>query len=112
MPHLEIHIGKTSSESTIKADGQDIAQFIQGVTVQCEVNKPTVVTLKASPFAAAPFDISGPFMEVPRCDKCQHWRTHGTSTRVCEKAGGVATKPDFGCVLFRPTLTGEPHEPT
>lgn len=105
MKHLEIHIGKSSSETTIKADGQDITQCVRGVTVECEVGKATLVTFKVAPFVTTPFDISGSFMEVPRCDKCQHWeRPDGE----CHMIEGQNFSADFGCVLFKPTLTGEP----
>lgn len=120
MKHLEIHIGKTSAESSVTVDGQNISECIAGVTVQCEVGKATLVTLKASAFKTAPFDLSGQFMEVPRCDRCQHWDHHegGLNTAPCKRpelSAGIGsspwTQPDFGCVLFKPTLTGAPNEP-
>lgn len=120
--HLEIHIGKTTAESSIKANGENISQFIQGVIVESYGGQPTQVTLKVVPFKVAPFDVSGPFMRVPRCDGCLFWDQHDNSDLVsapCNhpalSAGigqGPWTQPDFGCVQFKPTLTGAPHEPT
>ena len=109
---FEIHIGQAAVDSTVTVDGVSLTPYVQGVTVECNAvgGGATRITFAVTPFKAAPIDISGPFMAVPRCDQCQHWffphRTlveYGACQEVTEPHGDViATPPDFGCVKFRP----------
>lgn len=109
---FEIHIGPTAVESTVTIDGVSLTPYVQGVTVECNAvgGGATRITFAVTPFKAAPIDISGPFMAVPRCDQCANWREFDEEglSRECRvlrspaSTCGVYTAPDFGCVKFRP----------
>lgn len=111
---FDIHIGQSPRDSHVKLNGDDLSEFIQGVTVRCGNSSLTRLSFDVTPCRTAPIDLSAEFMVVPRCDRCAHWRRGSVSDAGrCQaielpensEIAELVTMGDFGCVKFLPKST-------